>query len=139
MSRVSAGSIYAGSEPLLGGREHQSENIAMSRTHRSPERYQRNALAPSILAAAALFLAPVLIDAGWTTILLFVVAILALITAWFAVQAKQWWWIPIFVAIAVVWNPVFPFELSGTLWTAAQPVAAIVFLVAGAMIKVPQP
>lgn len=111
----------------------------MSRTNRSPVRYQRNALAPSILAAAALFLAPVFIDAGWTTILLFVVAILSLITAWFAVQAKQWWWIPIFVAIAVVWNPVFPFAFSGPLWTAAQPVAAIVFLVAGAMIKVPQP
>lgn len=111
----------------------------MSRTNRSPVRYQRNALAPSILAAAALFLAPVLIDAGWTTILLFVVAILSLITVWFAVQAKQWWWIPIFVAIAVVWNPVFPFAFSGPLWTAAQPVAAIVFLVAGAMIKVPQP
>ena len=43
---------------------------------------------------------------------------------------------PVFVVIAVIWNPVFPFPFTGPVWTAAQPVAAVVFLVAGALIKV---
>jgi hypothetical protein len=44
--------------------------------------------------------------------------------------------VPVFVVIAVIWNPVFPFPFTGPVWTAAQPVAAVVFLVAGALIKV---
>ena len=64
--------------------------------------------------------------------------ILAVIVLWFAVQARQWWWVPVFAAIAVIWNPVFPFPFSGPVWIAAQPAAAIVFLVAGATIKTPR-
>lgn len=97
---------------------------------------QRNALAPGLIAAAALFVAPALIGGEWFTAVLFIVAILAAIVAWFAIQARQWWWAPVFAAIAVIWNPVLPFSFTGPLWTAAQPAAAVVFLVAGALIKV---
>jgi len=100
--------------------------------------YQRNALAPSLIAAALLFLAPVLFQVEWGALVLFVTAIMALIVAWFAWQAKQWWWTIVFVAIAVIWNPVYPFDFDGTAWSVAQPVAAVVFLVAGALIKVPR-
>ena len=103
---------------------------------RTPSTYQRNALAPAMIAAAMLFVAPALLGGAWSAVVLFVVSILALIVAWFAVQARQWWWAPVFVAIAVVWNPVLPFAFEGPVWTAAQPVAAVVFLVAGALIKV---
>ncbi|KAA9157060.1 hypothetical protein F6B41_04210 [Microbacterium lushaniae] len=96
---------------------------------------QRNAFVPSLLAAIVLFLAPLLFGAGWTLFVLFTTAILALIVAWFAVQARHWWWVPVFVAIAVVWNPVYPLALSGPVWIAAQPVAAVVFLVGGALIR----
>ncbi|GAA3640838.1 hypothetical protein GCM10022200_25670 [Microbacterium awajiense] len=106
---------------------------------RTPSVYQRNAFAPALLAAAVLFLAPVLMDGDWFTLVLYVVAIFAVIVAWFAIQARHWWWVPVFVAIAVIWNPVFPFPFTGPAWTAAQPVAAAVFLVAGAMIKVRRP
>jgi hypothetical protein len=34
---------------------------------------------------------------------------------------------------------VFPFPFAGPVWTAAQPLAAVVFLVAGALIKVKRP
>jgi hypothetical protein len=107
----------------------------MSAKQQTPT-YQRNALAPSLVAAATLFLAPVLQDGDWALVPLFVVAILAAIVGWFAIQARQWWFVPVFAAIAVLWNPVFPFPFSGPVWTVAQPVAAIVFLVAGALIKV---
>lgn len=100
--------------------------------------FQRNALAPSILAAIVLFLAPVLFTIGWGQFVLFAVAILALIVAWFAGQARHWWWIPVFLVIAVVWNPAYPLTLDDTLWTALQPAAALVFLLAGAFIKTPR-
>ena len=48
-------------------------------------------------------------------------------------------WLPVFAVIVVVWNPVFPFPFAGPVWTAAQPAAAVVFLVAGALIKVRRP
>ena len=45
----------------------------------------------------------------------------------------------VFAAITVLWNPVYPFPFEGPVWTAAQPVAAVTFLAAGALIKVPRP
>lgn len=111
----------------------------MSRSKREPSPFQRNALAPGVIAAAVLFLAPVLFDNGWTAVVLFVVAILAVIVGWFSVQARQWWWPPVFLAIAVIWNPVVPFPFEGIAWTIAQPVAALIFLAAGAMIRIRLP
>jgi hypothetical protein len=108
----------------------------MSPKERVPSTYQRNALAPSLVAAAVLFLAPALFEANWAPLVLFIASIFALIIAWFAVQARHWWWVPVFVAVAVLWNPVAPFPFSGVVWISAQPVAAVVFLVAGATIKV---
>lgn len=99
---------------------------------------QRNALLPAALATIALVIAPAIIDSEWFTIIRFVVAILALIVAWFAVQARHWWWVPVFLAIAVAWNPVLPIAWSGWWWTLAQPVAALAFLAAGILIATPR-
>jgi len=103
-----------------------------------PAQFQRNALAPGLLAAIVLFLAPVLFQTDWAAVVLYVAAIGALIVAWFALQARQWWWTVVFVVVAVLWNPVFPFDFEGPVWGAAQFVAAAVFLVAGAVIKSPR-
>ncbi|WP_152545434.1 DUF6804 family protein [Microbacterium sp. CH12i] len=101
----------------------------------SAPQMQRNALAPGLLAAIALFLSPLFTQGLVATIILYVVAILAVIVAWFAWQAGQWWWTIVFVAVAVIWNPVFPFGFSGVVWTVAQFVAAVAFLAAAALIK----
>lgn len=108
----------------------------MNRKTPSLSQYQRNALAPSLITAAILFLAPALILANWAPLVQFVASIFALIVAWFAMQARHWWWIPVFAAIAVIWNPVAPFPFSGLVWTTAQPAAAVGFIVAGATIRV---
>ena len=107
----------------------------MNRKTPTPSRYQRNALAPSLIAAAILFLAPALILANWAPLVQFVASIFALIVAWFAMQARHWWWIPVFVAIAVIWNPVYPFGFTGWAWTGAQFVAALAFIAAGILIR----
>lgn len=108
----------------------------MTRTQPTPAMYQRNALAPSLLAAAVLFVAPAIVYTDWFLAVRFVATIFALIIGWFALQARHWWWVPVMLAIAVIWNPVFPFGFLGVGWNVAQVVAAFVFLAAGATIKV---
>ena len=107
----------------------------MNASRQPAQEFQRNALAPSILAAIALFLSPLFVDGTGATIIRFLVAILALIVAWFAMQAKQWWWTIVFVAVAVSWNPMYPFVVPTAVWAAAGVIGALLFLTAGALIK----
>lgn len=101
----------------------------------SAPQMQRNALAPGLLAAIALFLSPLFPDGTVATVILYLVAILAFIVAWFAFQAGQWWWSIVLIAIAVLWNPIFPFGFTGWVWVVAHFVAALVFITAGALVK----
>ena len=102
--------------------------------------FRRPALAPGLLGAIVLLAGLALLDnETWFLVIRFGAAILALIMVVFAYQAKQWWWIPALIAIAVVWNPVFPFLFHGQVWVAAQLVAALAFIVIGVMVKVPNP
>lgn len=100
--------------------------------------YQRNALAPGILAAIVCIAGLALIGQEFYLGVRFIVAILAVIIGWFALQARQWWWAPIMLAIAVVWNPLYPFDFSGPWWFGAHIAAAATFLAAGALILTPR-
>ncbi|MET0714241.1 MAG: DUF6804 family protein [Mycetocola sp.] len=100
--------------------------------------FTRPALAPGILAAIVLFVGVALIDSSWFIVVRFVVAILAVIIAWFAIQAHKWWWLVVLVPIVVLWNPVFPLGLTGTGWMSAQLIAPIFLVAAGIMITVPR-
>ena len=97
--------------------------------------YQRNAFAPGILAAIACLAGIALVGNEYYLAIRFIVAILAVIIGWFALQAGQWWWAPVMVVIAIVWNPLYPFEFAGPWWAGAHIAAAATFLTAGAMIK----
>ena len=99
--------------------------------------FRRTALAPGLLAAVALLGAVALIENPAFIVFRFVIAILALIVLVFAFQAKHWWWIPVMLAIAVIWNPVFPLPIEGPWWVGAQYIAILVFIAAGVLIKVP--
>jgi len=106
--------------------------------------YRRLALAPGLIAALALLIGATLfngtvIENGPFVVVRYIVSIFALIVAVFAFQAKQWWWLPVFAAIAVAWNPVWIIAIPEPWWPGAQYIAAIVFLVAGWLIKVPIP
>ena len=99
--------------------------------------FRRTALAPGLLAAIVLIAGFALIEGSGFVIIEYVVAILALIIGWFAFQAKQWWWLPLLLAIAVVWNPVFPFDFRGAYWFGAQYAAILVFVLVAILVKVP--
>ena len=107
-----------------------------SRTRYPTPEYRRIALAPSIIGTIVLLAGVALVDSDGYLVIQFIVAIFALIIGYFAWQAKQWWWIIPLVAIAVVWNPVFPITIDGDLWLILHYVAAIVFIAAGVLIKV---
>ena len=97
--------------------------------------FRRTALLPSIVAVIALLIGVALIGTGPFTVILYVVSIFALIVLVFAWQARAWLWMPFLLAIAVVWNPVWPFGIEGDLWLGLQYVAALVFILSGTFIK----
>jgi len=102
--------------------------------------FRRPALAPGLLGAIVLLAGLALLDnETWFLVIRFAAAILGLIMVVFSYQAKQWWWIPLLIAIAVVWNPIFPFLFHGQIWVAAQLLAALVFIVVGIRVKVLNP
>lgn len=102
----------------------------------APTEKYRPAFLPSLIAASALLSGIALMGGEWYLVIRFIVAILALIVAWFAVQARQWWWTIVFVAVAVVWNPIYPIELQGAWWIGAHVGVASLFIIAGALIRV---
>lgn len=116
----------------------------MTRRQKPEDRYgrspfRRTALAPGLLAAIVALAGLALIDSDSFLIIRYVLAIMALIIAWFTLQARKWWWLPILLAIAVLWNPVFPFEFAGPWWLAAQYLAALGFILVAIFVKVPNP
>lgn len=98
---------------------------------------RRLALIPGLIAALALLIGITAIADGPFVVVRYIATIFAAIVAVFAFQARQFAWLPVFAVIAVLWNPVWPIAVPDPWWTAAQYVAAIVFLVAGWIIRVP--
>lgn len=109
----------------------------MSERYPNPS-FARLALAPGLLAAIVLLAGVALIDSDWFTIFRYAISILAAIIGVFAFQAKQWWWLPPFAAIVVLWNPIVPLEFDLLVWQILHLAAAVVFVAAGLLIKVPQ-
>lgn len=103
-----------------------------------PSDRQRNALLPGLILGATLLVGIIYIGEAGASIIRFIVAILAVIIAWFAVPAKQWWWLLPMTAVAVLWNPVFPLSFTGDLWVVTHIVAAIVSVAAGSFISIPR-
>jgi len=108
----------------------------MSGSGRGQPAFQRNALAPGLLGALICLVGAFVTDWPGYAVVLYAVSILALVCAWFAIQARQWWWLAGYLPIAVLWNPIWPFGFGGTAWMAAHVVAGAFFLVAGFLIKV---
>lgn len=100
---------------------------------------RRSALAPGLLGTIVLVAGLALLGSPQFVLIRYGAAILAAILVVFAYQARAWWWLPILVAIAVLWNPVFPFDFEGRWWQIAQLAAAAVFALAAVLIRQPDP
>ena len=100
---------------------------------------RRNALVPGLLGAVALLAGLALLGSAAFLVIEFVAAILALILIVYAVQVRQWWWVPPLAAIAVLWNPVVPFGFAGQWWAIAQLAGAAVFVLVAMLVVHPDP
>ena len=105
---------------------------------RSHGERRRLALAPGLLGAITALVGILAIGGDLYSVVRFIIAVVALIAGWFAVQARQWWWLPLPVAIAGVWNPVFPLALDDVFWLFLHYIAAAGFIVIGLVIQVPE-
>ncbi|MFD1722669.1 DUF6804 family protein [Amnibacterium endophyticum] len=101
----------------------------------SPQRYgsgkERRALAPAALGAVVLLSGLLLIGTGLYVVVLYVVSVLALITAVLVGQAGRWAWLPVPIVVAVLWNPVLPFAFSGQPFRIGHVVAAAALVLTG--------
>jgi hypothetical protein len=130
----------AGSRSGSGGSSSSSGARSRGRT---PEPIPtRPALAPALVAAIALFAGVALIGNTWFVVILYVVAIFAAIMAVYAVQAGKPFWLALFVPVIVLWNPIYPLpyadwfaQSEGLPWIIAQPVAAVLLVLAGIFIR----
>ncbi|THG29629.1 DUF6804 family protein [Naasia lichenicola] len=97
----------------------------------------RPALLPGLIGALGLVIGAVV--PAWSDWIVssYLTSILALIIVVFAAQGRQWLWIIPMFAVAVLWNPVYPFGFSGTLWAAAHILGAAAFLATGLLMRVP--
>lgn len=98
-------------------------------------RRQRRALAPAVLAMIVLLGGLLLVGQEAYLLIRFGVSILAMITAVFVWQARQWAWLPAPVVIAVLWNPVLPFEFAGQAFRLGHIAGALALLLTGAFAR----
>jgi hypothetical protein len=96
----------------------------------------RLALAPGFLGAIVLMAGLALIGTKNYTWIEYPAAILAAIIGWFAIQGKQWWFVPAMAAIVVIWNPVFPLPLPNIAFQGLSIAGAATFIAAGVVIRV---
>ncbi|WP_353988239.1 DUF6804 family protein [Ruicaihuangia caeni] len=102
--------------------------------YRTPAR-RRTALLPAILLVLALLIGAGFSETDGFTVVRYVVSIFALIMVVFALQTKNWVFPLPLLAIAVLWNPVWPIDLAPDLWRALHYIAGIVVVLAGVFIK----
>lgn len=107
-------------------------------TPRYAER-SRPAFLPALIAAVATMAGLVFLGTDSYYFVQLIVTVLALILVVIAAQSKAWLWMVPLVVIAVLWNPVVPFGLDGTLWRAAHVLAAAAFLAMGLFLRVAVP
>lgn len=99
--------------------------------------FTRVALAPGLLGAIVLLAGLAVIGGPWFILVRYVVSILALILCVFAGQARAWWWYPPLVALAVLFNPVWPIAVDAPILRLLHLAGAVCFVAAGITIKVP--
>ncbi len=106
----------------------------------------RPGIVPGLAGVTAMFIGMGLYGSEWYITILFVVSILAVILTIFTWQwanPKKWIFLPLFLLIAIYWNPVVRLTDGITpgiqWWMLLQTAAAATFFLGGFLIKTPAP
>ena len=100
-------------------------------SNRYGTRKQRRALGPAAIGAIVLLGGLLLVGQDGYYFIRAGVSVLAVITAVFVWQARQWAWLVPPVVVAVLWNPVVPFAFTGTPFRLGALVGALALLATG--------
>jgi hypothetical protein len=114
---------------------NRADRRASARTPSLANRYgsrkQRRALGPATVGVIVLLAGLLLVGQDGYLFILFGVSIMAVVTAVFVWQSRQWPWLPVPLVVAVLWNPILPFAFSGQPFRLGHLVAALALLVTG--------
>ncbi|RLP74744.1 hypothetical protein D9V32_11940 [Mycetocola tolaasinivorans] len=104
--------------------------------------FTRPALAPGLLAAIIMMATVALLESDLYYIVRFVVCILTVIVAFYAIRAERPWWLVGLVPVAVFINPIFPlpdwpFTVEPGLVFALTMIFPLVLIGAAVTLKVP--
>ncbi|MBW4040587.1 MAG: hypothetical protein HIU86_00455 [Acidobacteria bacterium] len=118
---------------------NRAERRAAARTPSLANRYgtrkQRRALGPAAVGVIVLLGGLLLVGQDAYLFIRFGVSILAVITAVFVWQSRQWAWLPVPLVVAVLWNPILPFAFAGQPFRLGHLVAAVALLATGAFAR----
>ncbi|WP_375388091.1 DUF6804 family protein [uncultured Amnibacterium sp.] len=127
----------------MSGNRAERRAAARGEAPALPDRYgsrkQRRALGPAVVGVLVLLGGLLLVGQDGYLFIRFGVSILALITAVFVWQARQWAWLPVPVVVAVLWNPVIPFSFDGQPFRLGHVVAAAALLITGVFARYTPP
>lgn len=118
---------------------NRADRRAAARTPSLANRYgsrqQRRALGPAAIGVMVLLGGLLLVGQDAYLFIRFGVSIFAVITAVFVWQSRRWAWVPVPLVVAVLWNPVLPFDFTGQPFRLGHLVAAVALLVTGVFAK----
>lgn len=100
-------------------------------SNRYGSRKQRRALAPAVVGIVVLLAGLLLVGQDAYYFIRAGVSVLAVITAVFVWQARQWAWLVPPVVVAVLWNPIVPFAFAGQPFRLGHIVASVALLATG--------
>lgn len=99
---------------------------------------KRSLLIPSVIASLMLFGALASWPYGYYQLLRFVVCGVGAYTAYTAYIWQKMWVVWLFGFVTLLFNPLIPIHLSRELWQLIDFVCALLFLIAGFLLKSPE-
>jgi hypothetical protein len=104
---------------------------------RTPELI-RPGFPPGLLGAIVLIAGLAVIGGELFVYVQYATCILASIMAVFAVQGRKWLWLLPLLAVAVVWNPIWPLQLADDLWSSLHLLGCAAFIGVGVFMRTPE-
>ena len=109
----------------------------MTKPKGHPPELIRPGFPPGVLGAIVLLAGLAVIGGEFFVYVQYAACILALIMTVFAVQGRKWLWLLPLIAIAVVWNPVWPLRLADDLWSSLHLLGCAAFIGVGVFMRTP--